>query len=199
MADGPHSKAWRHNAYVVNGFHFRVKGTDDNRLTQNSGVALKVETLSYGSRNDNNPHIGHVYYYGKLTDIIEIRYNNNKTYILFKCEWIDNNHGKKEDTFKFTLVNFNHLLYPNDLPTDEPFILASQAEQVWYASDALEPQWHVVVKMTQRGLFDMNSEPQADPYISQQLEENVVAYQETDVVWVRDGTEGETVVDVLGH
>ena len=59
--------------------------------------------------------------------------------MLFKCDWVDNRTGKKEDEYKFTLVNFNHPLYPNNRETDEPFILASQAEQVWYVQDPIEP------------------------------------------------------------
>ena len=197
LAAGPDSVAWTYNACNVNGFHFRVKGMDDHRVTQNSGVALKAETLSYASRRDNNPRVGVVYYYGQLTDIIKVRYSNSMPYVMFKCNWIDNNHGKKEDGLKFTLVNFNHLLYRDNRVIDEPFIFASQAEQVWYASDALAPQWHVVVKMSQRGLFDMNSAvPQADPYISQQLEANVVVIDDADANWVRGGTEGETAADV---
>ena len=35
------------------------------------------------------------------------------------------------------------------------FILASQAEQVWYVQDPMEPNWHVNFRMTLRDLFDM--------------------------------------------
>ena len=121
---------------------------DDSQVTQNSGVSLKAETLSYASRKDNNPRVGFVYYYGQLTDIVEIRYTNDMAFVMFKCDWVDNIRGKKEDAFKFTLVNFNHLLYQDDRETNEPFIFASQAEQVWYASDPLQPDWQVVVKMS---------------------------------------------------
>ncbi|XP_058201329.1 uncharacterized protein LOC131316070 [Rhododendron vialii] len=174
LAIGPHTIARRFSGYVINGFHFRVKSIDDNRLTQNSGVALKANTLSYASRKDKNPRVGPVYYYGWLTDIVEIRYTNDTKYVMFKCDWFDNIHGKKEDAFKFTLVNFNHLLYREDQATNEPYILASQAEQVWYVPNSIKPDWQVVIKMSQRGLYDMHSDdPQVDPYLSQQLEENI--------------------------
>lgn len=123
-----------------------MKAIDDSRSTQNCGVALKAETLSYASRKDKNPRVGPVYYHGWLTNIVEIRYANDTKYLMFKCNWIDNIHGKKEDAFKFTIVNFNHLLYREDQPTNEPYILASQAEQVWYVPDPIEPDWQVVVK-----------------------------------------------------
>ncbi|KAL7211716.1 hypothetical protein ACSBR2_014553 [Camellia fascicularis] len=166
---------------------------DDRRATQNCGVALKADTISYASRKDKNLRMRSVYYYGQLTDIVEIRYSNEKKHVLFKCDWIDNIHGKTEDVFNFTLVNFNHLLYRDDRITNEPFILASQAEQVWYVADPLQPGWQVVVKMSQRGLFDMSStDLQIEPYMSQQLEENIMLRDE-EVGSMREAAEGETV------
>lgn len=60
--------------------------------------------------------------------------------MLFKCNWVDTKVGKKVDEFKFTFVNFNHLLYKDNQVGDKPFILASQAEQVWYVQDPKEPE-----------------------------------------------------------
>lgn len=193
LANGPQFIARRSKGYIINGNRFRVKATDDRRTTQNSGVALKADTVSYASRKDKNPQVGAVYYYGRLRDIVEVRYTNDIKFVLFKCDWIDNGHGKKEDVYKFTLVNFNRLLYREDRPTNEPFILAPQAEQVWYIPDPIEPEWEVVMKMSQRGLFDLRSrDHQAEPFVSQELEENIVVRDEQ-VGWVREGTEGETV------
>ncbi|KAL7202515.1 hypothetical protein ACSBR1_034064 [Camellia fascicularis] len=167
---------------------------DDRRATQNCGVALKADTISYASQKDKNPHVGSVYYYGQLTDIVEIRYSNEKKHVLFKCDWIDNIHGKIQDVFNFTLVNFNHLLYRDDRITNEPFILASQAEQVWYVADLLQPDWQVAVKMSQRGIFDMSStDPQIEPYMSQQLEENIMLRDE-EVGWVRKSQKGKQLM-----
>ncbi|KAH7849082.1 hypothetical protein Vadar_012749 [Vaccinium darrowii] len=179
LAIGPHDIARRFSGYIVNGYRFHVRAIDNNRATQNSGVALKADTVSVASRKDKNPRVGAVYYYGQLTDIIEIRYTNDTKFVLFKCNWIDNVHGKKEDAFKFTLVNFNHLLYRGDQTSDELFILASQANQVWYLPDPVEPSWQVVVKMSQRALFDMHSEdPHTEPYVSQELDDNIVLRDE---------------------
>ena len=120
---------------------------------------------------------------------------------MFKCNWIDNNVGMKQDEFKFTLVNFNHLLYSKNRVVDEPFILASQAEQVWYVQDPLEPDWHVVVKATNRAYFDMYSKdfsgniqavPQVEGYSSQQFDETTIVRND-DAVWIRQGVEGTTI------
>ena len=76
-------------------------------------------------------------------------------FVLFKCDWIDNQVGKKQDEFKFTMVNFNHLLYKDNHLGNEPFILATQAEQVCYVQDPLDLNWHVFLKMTIRDFFDV--------------------------------------------
>lgn len=61
------------------------------------------------------------------------------------------------DEFKFTLVNFNHLLYKDNKVTDEPFIFASQASQVIYIADPTDPGWSVALKMASREYSDDNA------------------------------------------
>ena len=55
----------------------------------------------------------------------------------------------RSDEYGFTLINMQRYLC-----TKEPYILASQASQVFYVSDPLEPQWGVVVRMVSRHIFD---------------------------------------------
>ena len=40
------------------------------------------------------------------------------------------------------------------LCTEEPYILAFQASQIFYVSDPLEPQWGVVVRIMPKYIFD---------------------------------------------
>ena len=116
---------------------------------------LKATTESYASVRDINPISGDVNYYGVLTDIIELYYTKAYRHVLFKCDWVDFNRGLiKHDDFGFTLVNFNHLLYRRQQLIDEPFILASQAQQVFYVQDPVDENWHVVVKTRPRDFFD---------------------------------------------
>ena len=72
LANGPHTGARRFTGYITNWFRFRGKSMDDRRASQYSGVALKADTISYASRKDKNPRVRAVYYYGQVTDIIEI-------------------------------------------------------------------------------------------------------------------------------
>ncbi|KAL7250092.1 hypothetical protein ACSBR1_012148 [Camellia fascicularis] len=84
-----------------------------------------------------NPVEGEVAYYGYVTDTIELYYSYDHRYVLFMYDWIDNNKGLKQDGFGFTLVNFNHLLYTKKQNSNEPFILSSQAQQVFYVNDPI--------------------------------------------------------------
>nr|GMD70641.1 transposon protein, putative, CACTA, En/Spm sub-class [Ipomoea batatas] len=69
-----------------------------------------------------------------------------------QADWWDVYHktGFKVDKFGFPMVNITR-----KLQTDEPYVLASQAEQVYYVSDIKEPNWHVVVKTKPRDFYDL--------------------------------------------
>ena len=73
-------------------------------------------------------------------------------------------------------------MYKDNQIGDEPFILASQAEQVCYAQDHIDPNWHVVLKMTVRDFFDMYSKdssaipkivPRVELHPHQQLDDTI--------------------------
>ncbi|RWR90776.1 class III heat shock protein [Cinnamomum micranthum f. kanehirae] len=127
--------------YIVNGFRFHTEDRERQRKTQNSGVFLTAETSSFASARDTNPMTGNVGYYGVLKDVIELQYIGGNRIVLFKCDWWDvTNHGGrgiKQDEYGFTCVNFTRTLN-----TNEPLILANQAQQVFYVQDTNEPNWH---------------------------------------------------------
>ena len=160
-----------------------------------------MDTVSYASARDKNPRLGEVTYYGVLTNVIENRYTNDMKFVLLKCDWVNNQVGKKQDQLKFPMVNFNHLLYKDNQIGDEPFILASQAEQVCYAQGLTDPNWHVVLKMIVKDFFDMYSKyfssipkivPQVELYLHQQLDDTIYM-NDKDVNWVRERVDGTTV------
>jgi len=70
-----------------------------------------------------------VAYYGSVEEIIEIYYHGNCSIVLFKCSWFHN----KIDEYGFTQVNFN-----KPMGREEPFILSSQARQVFYVHTRLD-------------------------------------------------------------
>lgn len=61
----------------------------------------------------------------------------------------------KTDQFEVTTVNFKHLFNTGERLLDEPFILASQAMQVYFVDDPMDKDWSAVVQSKPRGLYDM--------------------------------------------
>ncbi|CAA3015386.1 Hypothetical predicted protein, partial [Olea europaea subsp. europaea] len=117
--------------------------------------------------------------YGMLTEILELELDylgdvGNKV-ILFKCDWFDINGGVRVHR-RFGLIELNH---KKKLQTNDVFILAKQARQVYYtcfptkARDRLD--WWVVVKTKARNV------PNIQGIISENEECNVwveLAFQE---------------------
>ncbi|KAL0684262.1 hypothetical protein Bca4012_051110 [Brassica carinata] len=68
LAMGPSEKILKYTTYNVNGFKFRATEREANLKTQNSGVYMAAETMSYASSRDSNPRTGTVTYYGNLIE-----------------------------------------------------------------------------------------------------------------------------------
>lgn len=72
---------------------------------------------------------------------------------VFRCDWADINNGVKlEDGF--TLVNLHDGLRKFE---HDPFILASQAKQVFYSKESPKSNWYVVLKAPPRGFHDFEA------------------------------------------
>lgn len=136
LSKGPSFVAKKHTGYLVNGYRFHTMRRDTNCVTQNSGVTSIAITSSFASRKDNNPKVGNVQYYGSIDEIIEMSYHGHFSVVLFKCVWY---HSEVDG--QFTFVNKNKTIYEG-----EPFILASQAQQVFYIEDLTRNGWHYAVE-----------------------------------------------------
>ncbi|XP_077232589.1 uncharacterized protein LOC143869927 [Tasmannia lanceolata] len=160
VARGPSQRVKKYSGCLINGFRFHTKALERKRKTQNSGVVVVAKTPSYASRKDKNPIHEDKSYYGVLTEIIELDYYGSRKALLFKCEWADYHadRGIKKDPLGFTLVNLNHCR------KDDPFVLASQVEQVFYVEDPTDKHWHVVRKTTPRDFFDTPEEDYRDDF-----------------------------------
>ncbi|XP_059658587.1 uncharacterized protein LOC132304903 [Cornus florida] len=97
--------------------------------------------------------------------------------------------GIKKDDFRFKLVNSSQ-----SLGTDEPFILASQAEQVFYVDDPIDNEWKVVIGTKPRDLYDM-SEHDIESY---QVQEPFHAQHVANDLDAPDDSTFWTRVDLLG-
>ncbi|XP_075658683.1 uncharacterized protein LOC142628479 [Castanea sativa] len=173
--------------YVINGLKFRSVKDEVNRKTQNSVVSVTTD--------------GGITYYGVSSDIIELNYSENIKHVLFKCKWVDdqNRRGYKTDEFGFSMVNFTHFIHGGDEMIDEPYVLASQATQVFYVEEKRQKDWYVVVKTKARDVFDAGVGPQRDEDDTYSFSENVPYNVSSNEVvsdnlgWARDDVEGMTI------
>lgn len=144
LANGPCPDVTTYDGYLVNGRRYHTEERDRSRSVQNCGVSLVASTMQVSSAKDKNPIISDMVFYGVIQEIWELNYYNF-TYILFKCAWVDSNKSIKIDELGFTTVDFNRLGHKSD-----PFILATQATQVFYVDDPMNPGWSVVLSLPQR-------------------------------------------------
>ena len=152
--------AHKYSSYTINGFNFHTQSYDEGRSIQNSGVAVTAESTTFEIGNNDNIIIGKNTYCGIVKEILEINYQHKGNVVLFKCDWVDNRvHNKwvKTDQFGITSVNFQHLFNTGERISDEPFILASQALQVYYVPDPVDTEWAAVVQSKPRDVYDFDN------------------------------------------
>lgn len=155
LAFGPRSNAMSYNGYIINGQRFRTKRSEKSR--QNSGVSIEAEPCR--SAEDSNEVLGNVFYYGILQDIILLDYHTFRV-PLFKCDWAHiSNDVKREDGFILVNLRDGQSMFKKD-----PFILASQAKQVFYSRESDTSSWHVALKAPPRGFHDIEMSSEGDDY-----------------------------------
>ena len=104
--------------------------------------------------------IGNKTYYDIIKEILELNYHHKGNVVLFKCDWVDNrvqDKWVKTDQFGITSVNFKHLFNTGEKISDEPFILASQALQVYYIHDPIDTDWAAVIQSKPRDVYDFDN------------------------------------------
>ncbi|CAL1400210.1 unnamed protein product [Linum trigynum] len=155
-------------------------------------------TQCFASSRDKNPIYSDITYYGVIQEIIELDYWVGKKVVLFKCDWVSSGRGLKQDDLGFTLVNFSRRMSDK-----EPFILASQAQQVFYVPDPIDSQWQVVIRTQPRDLCDM-IEVEQDGDVDEHLQsetcnmievEQEMHSDDDNVDWIRSDVRGDLVDD----
>ncbi|XP_021739802.1 uncharacterized protein LOC110706214 isoform X3 [Chenopodium quinoa] len=142
LSFGPLMGVERYNGYLANGFRFHIKALEERRTNQNSGIL--VEGASDARNLD---------YYGVLTEIISLQYLDGKRVVLFNSHWWDvSNFGKGIKVDKHNIVSVNT---KRKLQTHEPFVLACQAQQVFYVRDGFDPNWLVAIRTQARHSYDV--------------------------------------------
>ena len=111
---GPNRLVAVYRGYFVNGYAFHIRVDDTKKATTHSGVCLK----------------GNDFYYGVLREVVELEYfgHNNKV-VLFRCDWFDSEKGVRiHDTYNIVDIDIR-----SKYQGDDVFILASDAEQAYFA------------------------------------------------------------------
>lgn len=93
-----------------------------------------------------------VSFYGVIKEILMLDYHMFQIPV-FRCIWANKGNGVKEED-GFTLVNLhmNQSAYLND-----PFILASQAKQVFFSREDDSSPWYVCMRAPPRGYHELET------------------------------------------
>ncbi|GKC06877.1 ribonuclease H-like domain-containing protein [Tanacetum coccineum] len=160
LARGPMRYVESHKGYFVNGYKFHTLKHGDGRVTHNSGVCVKGSTYNEFESD----------YYGLLVEVLEVNYHDSNgrcVVVLFKCDWFEPIQGVRVNR-KHNLVDIK---YKSKGCQNDPFILASQAEQVYYAPYPSMTKdlkdWWAVVKATPRSIYEVtqSSSEVVDDYV----------------------------------
>nr|GEX48939.1 hypothetical protein [Tanacetum cinerariifolium] len=124
---GPRATIVKYEAYNINGYTFHTK-SNDGIVYQNSEVSVAAVDLRISKKVTTTRK---TFYYGVLKEIWVLDYRFRQI-SLFKCDWVKHKAGevKHDPNLGYTLVDLNSLGHKGD-----PFILASQARQVFYVKD----------------------------------------------------------------
>ncbi|KAG8491277.1 hypothetical protein CXB51_014456 [Gossypium anomalum] len=122
LAQGPYKVVSTYDGFIVNGFRVHTKKHEQHHKTQNSGVMVFAD-----GRN----------YYGNCTEIIELNYYERFGAIMLRCDWVNikSPRSMKKDANGFIMVKFSKLIHIGSRDSNDPYILASQAKQVFYVKD----------------------------------------------------------------
>ncbi|CAM8999975.1 unnamed protein product [Rhodiola kirilowii] len=132
------------NTYKINNYKFCTEGKNQGELKKYCQVQLKVE--------------GGGYFYGVIEEILKMHCTQNPRLkiVLFKCRWLDPRHVHCFTTTGLVEVNIERIYQPYD-----PFILAQQAEQVYFVEFPGQPQrtmqgWVAVCRVKPTNAIDLS-------------------------------------------
>ncbi|KAL9688997.1 hypothetical protein QQ045_033426 [Rhodiola kirilowii] len=132
------------NTYKINNYRFCTEGFNAGKRKTCCQLQLKVQ--------------GGGYFYGGIEEIINMRcrHSDHLKFVLFKCRWFDPTHVLSTPSTGIVEVNSNRVYQPYD-----PFILAQQAEQVYFIDFPGQPQrtsqgWRAVCRVKPTNTIDLS-------------------------------------------
>ncbi|GJW74773.1 putative transposon, En/Spm-like protein [Tanacetum coccineum] len=139
-----------HNKYFAKWLRKEVKRELAISKESNSGVSVEAIDLHISKEVATTRQ---AFYYGVLQEIWLLDYRFRQI-PLFKCDWVNHRAGGvKRDNLGYTLVDLNNLGHKVD-----PFILASQARQVFYVKDQIDKKLSIVFKTPPKNYKDTYDE-----------------------------------------
>jgi hypothetical protein len=131
-------------------------------------------------------------YFGRILEIWDLDYRTF-TVPVFMCEWVDSR-GVNKDDLGFTVVNFGRLGQRS-----EPFILPSQARQVFYVQDQQDRNLSVVGftphRMHKYGDNNGETDDVFEFDVTQNMNLSLVDQLDDDFTCTRSDDEGIFVLD----
>lgn len=139
--------------YFCRGYVFHTYDHGKDKKNANYGVCVK-DTTSCGSSEEPD-------FYGVLREIYELRYPGlvDLKVVVFKCDWYDSTIGKGIRINKSGIIDINS---GGCYGKYDPFILASQADQVCYIPYPRKTQpkkdqdWKAAIMVPPRGKVFVN-------------------------------------------
>ncbi|KAL6506180.1 hypothetical protein OROGR_024361 [Orobanche gracilis] len=138
LSRGPDSFVYSYKCYLINGYTFYTREHDATSTMQNSGVAITATAL-HQSSSDTDPVLADTTYFGRIENIWELDYVGFRVPV-FDCSWVNNVSGVHVEDSRFIRVDLERVGYK-----DDSFIMATQAQQVFYVTDPVDKKWSAVV------------------------------------------------------
>ncbi|GJR11198.1 retrovirus-related pol polyprotein from transposon TNT 1-94 [Tanacetum coccineum] len=122
---------------------------------KSSEVSREVERELEISKDSVSETVRWISYGPRATIVKYEAYNINRKIPLFKCDWVNHEVGgvKHDPNLGYTLVDLNSLGHK-----DDPFILASQARQVFYVKDQIDKKLSIVFRTPTKNYKDTYDE-----------------------------------------
>ena len=150
LAQKPSPTVLTYQAYDINGYTFYTEERDKKTSYQNSSVRIECMTVNEADKR---------VYYGTIKEIWELDYVKVKV-ALFRCAWIPLGQVRI-DEYRKTCVNRTTMAYHAD-----PFILASDATQIFFVEDPLHKNGHLAMHGKRRvlGVDDVANQDEYDEF-----------------------------------
>ncbi|RVW24072.1 hypothetical protein CK203_091352 [Vitis vinifera] len=146
-------------------FTYWLKGKVEEAIHNGQDISNTLRWLAHGPTHQVVKYPGYIIngcrYHTKERDMTCVTQNSGVSILAGTmqiasskdknpCDWVDNKNGIKVDELGFTLVDFSKIGHKSD-----PFILASQAKQVFYVEDQLDPKWSIVLSIPPKDFNNM--------------------------------------------